>query len=87
MALPFENRYYGEEIAAYVVPKDPASIPSEADVLAHCRMRLPFAKQPKVVLFGDDVPYTSTGKPKRLELKARLAGRLAQYRDTQFRDQ
>ena len=87
MALPFENRYYGEEIAAYVVPKDPASIPSEADVLAHCRMRLPFSKQPKVVLFGDDVPYTSTGKPKRLELKARLAGRLAQYRDTQFRDQ
>ncbi len=87
MALPFENRYYGEEIAAYVVPKDPASPPSEADLLAHCRTRLPFAKQPKVVLLGDDVPYTSTGKPKRLELKARLAGVLAQYRDRQFRDQ
>ncbi len=86
MALPFENRYYGEEIAAYVVPKDPASPPSEADLLAHCRTRLPFAKQPKVVLLGDDVPYTSTGKPKRLELKARLAGALAQYRDRQFRD-
>ena len=86
MALPFENRYYGEEIAAYVVPKDPAAPPSEADVLAHCRMRLPFAKQPKVVLLGDDMPYTSTGKPKRLELKARLAATLAQYRDRQFRD-
>ncbi len=86
MALPFENRYYGEEIAAYVVPKDPAFAPSEADLLAHCRTRLPFAKQPKVVLLGDDVPYTSTGKPKRLELKARLAGALAQYRDRQFRD-
>lgn len=86
MTLPFENRYYGEEIAAYVVPKDPACTPSEADLLAHCRTRLPFAKQPKVVLFGDDVPYTSTGKPKRLELKARLAGALAQYRDRQFRD-
>lgn len=87
MALPFENRYYGEEIAAYVVPKDPASAPSEAELLAHCRTRLPFAKQPKVVLLGDDVPYTSTGKPKRLELKARLAGILAQYRDRQFKDQ
>ena len=86
MALPFENRYYGEEIAAYVVPKDAVSGPSEAELLAHCRMRLPFAKQPKVILFGDDVPYTSTGKPKRLELKARLAGMLAPYRDTQFRD-
>lgn len=87
MALPFENRYYGEEIAAYVVPKDPASAPSEADLLAHCRTRLPFAKRPKVVVLGDDVPYTSTGKPKRLELKARLAGALVQYRDKQFKDQ
>lgn len=86
MALPFENRYYGEEIAAYIVPKDPLSPPSEADLLAYCRGRLPFAKQPKVVLMGDEVPYTSTGKPKRLELKARLASTLAQYRDRQFRD-
>ena len=32
-----------------------------------------FAKQPKVVLFGDDVPYTSTSKPKRLELKVEVS--------------
>ncbi|MBP8117629.1 MAG: acyl--CoA ligase, partial [Nitrospira sp.] len=44
MAVPFENRYYGEEIAAYIVPKDPASPPTEADIRAHCRGRLPFAK-------------------------------------------
>lgn len=86
MALPFENRYYGEEIAAYIVPKDPASPPTEADIRDHCRGRLPFAKQPKVLLMGTEVPYTSTGKPKRLELKSRLAGTLAQYRDTQFKD-
>jgi long-chain acyl-CoA synthetase len=86
MALPFENRYYGEEIAAYVVPRDPASPPAERDLLAYCRGRLPFSKQPKVVLMGDEVPYTSTGKPKRLELKARLASALAQYRDRQFKD-
>ena len=48
--------------------------------------RLPFAKQPKIVLFGDEIPYTSTGKPKRLELKAKLATALAQYRDRQFKD-
>ena len=35
MALPFENRYYGEEIAAYIVPKDPESPPTEADILSH----------------------------------------------------
>ncbi|HAN49201.1 MAG TPA: long-chain fatty acid--CoA ligase, partial [Nitrospira sp.] len=86
MALPFENRYYGEEIAAYIVPKDPESPPTEADILSHCRGRLPFAKQPKVLMMGTEVPYTSTGKPKRLELKSRLAGTLAQYRDRQFKD-
>src|SRR5574340_162489 len=87
MALPFENRYYGEEIAAYVVPNDPASPPTETDLLAYCRGRLPFPKQPKVVLMGEEVPYTSTGKPKRLELKVRLATTLAAYRNRQFREQ
>lgn len=86
MAVPFENRYYGEEIAAYVVPKNQAVPPAEADLLAHCQKRLPFAKQPKVILIGQEVPYTSTGKPKRLELKTQLAARLAAYKDRQFRE-
>ncbi|HNA26711.1 MAG TPA: class I adenylate-forming enzyme family protein [Nitrospira sp.] len=86
MAIPFENRYYGEEIAAYIVTHPGENSVTEADLLAHCRTRLPFAKQPKIVLFGDEIPYTSTGKPKRLELKAKLATALAQYRDRQFKD-
>lgn len=86
MAVPFEHRLYGEEIAAYVVPKNPLASPNEAEILAHCRSRLPFAKRPKVVLFGEDVPYTSTGKPKRIELKRRLAPALAAYREVQFAD-
>ena len=40
----------------------------------------------KVMLIGNEVPYTSTGKPKRLELKQRLADALAPYRDRQFKD-
>jgi long-chain acyl-CoA synthetase len=86
MAVPLENRYYGEEIAAYVVPKDDAEPPTEAGLLEFCRGRLPFAKRPKVIVFGRDVPYTATGKPKRLELKARLSSALASYRDVQFKD-
>jgi long-chain acyl-CoA synthetase len=86
MTVPFENRYYGEEIAAYVVPRDGAESPSEAELLAHCRLALPFWKCPKVILFGHDVPYTSTGKPKRLEMKSRLAPVLAEYRDRQFKE-
>jgi long-chain acyl-CoA synthetase len=55
-------------------------------VLDFCRSRLPFWKRPKVILFGEEIPYTSTGKPKRLELKARLAPFLAAYRDHQFKE-
>jgi long-chain acyl-CoA synthetase len=86
MAIPFENRYYGEEIAAYVVPRDQAAPPTVAILLDHCRRTLPFAKRPKVILFGEEIPYTSTGKPKRLELKSRLAPELAAYRDIQFKE-
>lgn len=86
MAVPFENRYYGEEIAAYVAPRDSANPPSETALLEYCRSRLPFFKRPKVILFGQDVPYTATGKPKRLELKARLAEPLASYRGVQFKE-
>ena len=86
MAVPFEHRYYGEEIAAYVVPRESVSPATERDLLEHCRRLLPFSKCPKVILFGQEVPYTSTGKPKRLELKARLASVLDAYRNHQFRE-
>jgi long-chain acyl-CoA synthetase len=86
MAVPFEHRYYGEEIAAYVVPRDGAAPLTEVELLAHCRRVFPFSKCPKVIVFGQEVPYTSTGKPKRLELKTRLASTLAAYRDHQFKE-
>jgi long-chain acyl-CoA synthetase len=87
MAVPFVHRYYGEEIAAYVVPRNDAPVPTEIELLKHCRQLLPFFKCPKVILFGQDVPYTSTGKPKRLELKTQLASNLIAYRDHQFKEE
>jgi long-chain acyl-CoA synthetase len=82
LAVPFENRFYGEEIAAYVVTD--AAV-TEQEILDFCAERLDFAYQPKVVLFGDDVPFTATGKAKRLSLKNELEGRLEEYREVQFR--
>ncbi|HEX6728189.1 MAG TPA: class I adenylate-forming enzyme family protein [Nitrospira sp.] len=84
MAVPFDHRYYGEEIAGYVVLRDGARVPTERDLLMHCRRLLPFSKCPKVILVGRDVPYTSTGKPKRLELRTLVASSLAGYRHHQF---
>lgn len=82
LAVPFENRYYGEEIAAYVVTNSPVS---NEEILAHCARYLDFGRQPKVVIQGDEVPFTATGKAKRLELKRQLAAELEPYRDRQFR--
>lgn len=82
LAVPFENRFYGEEIAAYVVTNSPVS---NEELLAHCARYLDFSRQPKVIIQGDDVPFTATGKAKRLELKRQLAEALAPYRDHQFR--
>lgn len=82
LAIPFENRYYGEEVAAYVVPSGDVA---EQELLDFCAARLDFAYRPKVILFGKDVPFTSTGKAKRLALKDQLAKDLERYRNVQFR--
>ncbi len=82
MAVGFENHFYGEEVGAYVQLEDGATL-TEADVLAQCRQQLPFAKSPKVVVFGDTFPVTSTGKYQRLKLRPLFAA----WRDAEFRDE
>ncbi len=68
IAVGFENDFYGEEVGAYVQMVAGASL-KEEDVIAFCRERLPFAKAPKVVIFGEDIPVTSTGKYQRNKCK------------------
>jgi long-chain acyl-CoA synthetase len=81
LAVAFDNTYYGEEVGAYVVPQEGATLTEEA-VLAHCRACMPFAKCPKVVVFGTEVPVTTTGKYQRLRLKDLFR----QWESTQFRE-
>jgi long-chain acyl-CoA synthetase len=80
LAVGFENDWYGEEVGAYV-QLEPGSRLSAAEILAACRARLPFAKAPKVVEFGDELPVTSTGKYQR----GRLRHHFAAYKSVQFR--
>lgn len=68
IAVGFENDWYGEEVGAYVKPKDGVQL-TEQEVLAYCRRHLPFSKSPKVVVFGNDIPVTSTGKYQRNRCK------------------
>jgi long-chain acyl-CoA synthetase len=82
MAVGFDNAIYGEEIGAYVQREEGSAI-TEADILAACRVRLPFAKSPKVVIFGETFPVTSTGKYQRNRLKPLFA----EWRESQFREE
>ena len=80
LLVGFENTMYGEEIGAYVVLEEGATLSAE-DVLEACST-LPFAKQPKVVVFGEEFPVTATGKYQRLKLKPLFA----QWKSAQFRE-
>jgi long-chain acyl-CoA synthetase len=80
VSVGFENDMYGEEIGAYVVMDEGAPRDAEA-IVAACREELPHHKRPKVVVFGDEVPVTSTGKYQRNRLKPLFA----EWRSAQFR--
>lgn len=79
LVVGFENDWYGEEIGAYVHVRDDAVI-SEDDVIAYCRNSFAYQKCPKVVVFGNDIPVTSTGKYQRNKLKPLFTA----WKTTQF---
>lgn len=81
MAVGFENDFYGEEVGAYVQLEENSALTAN-DILHACRESLPFSKSPKVVVFGDTFPVTSTGKYQRNKLKPLFA----EWRGTQFRE-
>jgi acyl-CoA synthetase (AMP-forming)/AMP-acid ligase II len=68
LAVGFENDWYGEEVGAYVQIQEGAAM-TEEDILRYCRRVFPFQKSPKVVVFGNDIPVTSTGKYQRGRLR------------------
>ncbi len=80
IAVGFENKWYGEEVGAYVQPKEGGEADEEA-ILAYCREHLPFAKAPKVVVFGEQIPVTSTGKYQR----RKVTHHFERWSETQFR--
>lgn len=80
IAVGFENDFYGEEVGAYVQLHEGVTL-SEEDVLNFCKEHLPHNKMPKVVIFGNDIPVTSTGKYQRNKCKPLFT----QWKNAQFR--
>lgn len=64
IAVGFQNKWYGEEVGAYIELEEGFD-ENEEEILEFCRRHLPFSKSPKVVVFGNDIPVTSTGKYQR----------------------
>ncbi len=79
ICVGFENNFYGEEVGALVIPNGD-SADSEA-IIEFCAANLPFHKTPKVVVFTDSLPVTSTGKYQRNKVKYVFA----EWKDVQFR--
>ncbi|MDZ7771507.1 MAG: class I adenylate-forming enzyme family protein [Balneolaceae bacterium] len=82
IAVGFENEWYGEEVGAYVKREEDSDI-TEEEVIAFCRERLPFAKTPKAVVFGEQIPVTSTGKYQRRKVTHHFEA----WKEVQFREE
>jgi acyl-CoA synthetase (AMP-forming)/AMP-acid ligase II len=68
-AVGVPDSIYGEEVVCYLVAR-PGSSLTEADVVEHCRVRLPSAKMPKRVCIVSELPKSDRGKVLRDKLKA-----------------
>ncbi|MEQ9092446.1 MAG: class I adenylate-forming enzyme family protein [Balneola sp.] len=80
IAVGFENDWYGEEVGAYIELEEGAEENEEA-ILEFCKQHLPHAKTPKVIVFGNEIPVTSTGKYQR----RKVAHLFSEWKEVQFR--
>lgn len=67
ITVAYENDIYGEEVGALVDKLDDSL--TEEELIAYCREHLPFHKTPKVIIFSNNIPVTSTGKYQRNKVK------------------
>lgn len=81
IAVGFENDWYGEEVGAYVQLEEGAE-EDEEGIREFCRERLPFNKTPKVIVFADEIPVTSTGKYQR----RKVTHHFEKWKEVQFRE-
>jgi amino acid adenylation domain-containing protein len=74
VVVPVPDPELTTRLHALVVPRPDVPAPSAAEVVAHCRTRLPGYMVPGAVHVVTDLPRTSTGKVARAELPALVTG-------------
>jgi len=68
------SHVWGEEVLAYILPKDPAARFDVAELEALCRRELAAYKVPAEFRVVERFPLTATGKIQKQELKRQLRG-------------
>ncbi|PIN12558.1 Acyl-CoA synthetase [Handroanthus impetiginosus] len=64
------NRYWGETTCAFVsLKEDLAEKPSEKGIREFCKAKLPLYMVPRMVVFIEELPKTSTGKIRKVLLR------------------
>ncbi|MEO8513524.1 MAG: class I adenylate-forming enzyme family protein [Ignavibacteria bacterium] len=71
IAVGFDNDWYGEEVGALIQLKEGIQETDEIKnlIMKNCREKLPAYKTPKIIIFTDTIPVTSTGKYQRNKVK------------------
>lgn len=59
---------YGEEVMAWIKPKDTMTITNE-EIIKYCKDKIAHFKVPKYYKFTDDFPMTITGKIRKVEMR------------------
>ena len=62
------SRKYGEEVAAFIIPKPGFTLRPE-DIRAFCRGRLSWHKVPRYIAFVEQYPMTASGKIQKYKLR------------------
>jgi fatty-acyl-CoA synthase len=68
------SRRFGEELAAFIIPKEGAAL-AEDDVKDYCRGQIARFKIPAFVAFVGQFPLTASGKVQKYKLREEAAGR------------
>ena len=69
---------YGEELMAWVIPKEGAKLDAEA-VRAFCTGKISYHKIPKYIEFTDEYPMTASGKVRKFKLREMSVESIHQY--------
>lgn len=72
LVVGFNNKWTGEEIGAYIVPEKEGAI-TDKEIKEYCQTKLGYAKSPKAIVFGKEIPAGTSRHTLRQQLRAQFA--------------